>query len=171
MNKDRGLELGPGVTPMLRELREDLFCRNAEVFFVDNDSCSVEVLKRWHLPVVKADVYSLPFADNSFPLIFAKDLLGYSGKFLENGFSFFPFDFIKVAREWHRILAPRGKLVLVEISTPPQQEEIIRCFSDNDFCLKENNVGPDRVYDVFNFRGKIKSIYRDSYSLVFEKKV
>ncbi|HBF33340.1 TPA: hypothetical protein DDW35_02125 [Candidatus Sumerlaeota bacterium] len=69
-------------------------------------------------PVLRGDMRSLPFADNSFDVIIN----------LFNSFGYFtPKENRLVLDEWYRVLAPKGRL-LIDIVNPPPLVEIV---SDN----------------------------------------
>lgn len=108
---DRVLDIGTGTGALLRELARS-GTRAAEVIGVDASTRMLDHARSAGLPgewrLEQADVRRLPFADGRFSLVFAAYVLNVLSD--EDG---------KAAlREVHRVLAPRGRLVVVSPVAP-----------------------------------------------------
>jgi len=178
VNKEFSLEIGVGINPMISHLRQDLLPRRGILLLNDIEIRELKELEELYRNLkigvpFQADAHRLPFPDSSLSLILAKDLIGFPGHFSirsPNLLSPSNIDLRKLSLECYRVLRKNGKLVIVEVSTPPELEGVINIFKKSGLELVEKNQGKENTFNVFDFGFGVKvNTYYDSYSLVFNK--
>jgi hypothetical protein len=99
--------------------------------------------------IVQADGISIPLADNSSKLIYARNLFGSKGTFPHDSKGGYDAsspeqvgDTELIAEEWFRVAAKNGKVLIVENSTPDHTpfEEIDKAFLDAGFTRSEEDL-------------------------------
>jgi ubiquinone/menaquinone biosynthesis C-methylase UbiE len=176
-NKEIALEVGCGYSPMIFELRSDLVKEGAALFCADlniRDLSGIKDIRKsfgTELIPICSDARDLPFENGSVGIVFAKDLVGFPGRWSEfSGFLPPNFTLDELAKECNRVLKPSGRLIILETATPPDIGYIKIIFVKAGFKLLEENRGSNFAYRIFEFgrEGKVKAS-KYAYSLVFGK--
>ena len=170
MKKELAVEIGPRFTPKIRLLREDLRPQGS-VMLVEKRKLWIDQIARddyaWR---VQGSSQRLPLTNDSVDLIFASDFFGADGGIALIGKDH-NYDYETMgsghAYEWKRVCSPKGRVIIIEMSSPPPINYITNKFTGIGFELEEENVGVDgnRIYGYgfLNFMP-------EGYSLVFRKK-
>jgi len=178
---DEGLtiEVGPRTAPFVEELRKDLLTGDKIVYFEKRRGWVKELAGKLDgkETVIQGHGSRIPLPDNSVGVVFAKDLFGSHGmlavlpgpRFAEKE------DIGKGFGEaWFRVCRPGGKVIIVEVSTPANFEDLNKEFLDAGFVKVEEHKEKDTV-NVYEKGPKLKtyaeSLPRGSYSVVYQKPV
>ena len=113
----------------------------------------------------------LPFKDNSISVIFAKDLFGADGFLATQPDGTYDMEDVGTgfADEWFRVCKKGGKVVIMEVSTPPDMDLLKKEFLNVGFEVDEVLKGQE-AWNVLRYKTDFEGLSgSDDFSLVFKK--
>jgi hypothetical protein len=189
------IEIGPGSTPLIGLLRDDLRGKGTAIFIDKEESPLKDIkeqadsdleLKIFELDKfnkihsIQAQASSIPIPDNSCDSILAVNVLGHIKKRFTGRPSYPQAN--EMASEWFSKVKSGGKIIILETYTPDvnPKDKVVDLFQNEGFELKEE-YNKNNLKSIFkrpsNTPGKdhffVNAIATDtpgSYALVFEKK-
>jgi hypothetical protein len=194
MSEGVAVEYGPRDFPLIYLLRDD-FIKDKQLAFVerDVDKSQLERLRN-KLNTEGVDSSKIVVGDaanfgmKNVDTIFSKDLFGQQdqirvsnsrvvGKTTEVGSVY------DIAKTWHTNCNEDGRVVILEMGTPPRKADLIQNFKKAGFSLEEDYDNKEDMRKIFgDFKdeyipdkallidGLIATSSYDSYALVFRKK-
>lgn len=171
-----GLEIGSRNVPFINLVKKDLLPKNRKFIFIDKRHywlVNLHSMSGGRKEGVTSFGQKLPFKENSVSMIFAKDLFGAHGYLASEPGGTYTIEDIGegFASEWFRVCKYGGKVIIMEISTPPDKENLKDDFIKQGFLLKEELEGGEALRILKRGEDLIDKvpISEDSFSLIFEK--
>jgi len=169
-----GLEIGSRDTSFFDLVRKDLLPKGGRFVFIDKRYrwlTNLRNLSDGRKEGVTSLGQKLPFKKDSIPVIFVKDLFGAHGYSALESSGAYTIEDIGggFAQEWFRVCRHGGKVIIMEISIPPDEKNLKNEFLNQGFILREELKGEEALNILEEGKSLKIPLSKNSFSLIFEK--